>query len=82
MRKPPALIIPACSSAVMGVGAKRKSGSHMWSGNWADLLMAPTKSSNVTAVAPLSSKPPTFSNVIGVAADRSNNTENSMVPQS
>ena len=49
-RKPPALIIPACRKAVTGVGAYRESGSHMWKGNCADLLMALMKMTMVIAL--------------------------------
>ena len=42
MRKPPALMIPACIRADTGVGASIVSGSQLWKGNCADLVIAPS----------------------------------------
>jgi hypothetical protein len=39
-RNPPALMMPACIRAETGVGASIVSGSQLWKGNWADLVMA------------------------------------------
>ena len=44
IRKPPALMIPACMRADTGVGVSSTSGSQLWKGNWADLRSAPSTS--------------------------------------
>ena len=44
-RKPPALMMPACIRAETGVGASIVSGSQLWKGTWADLVIAPSTSS-------------------------------------
>ena len=42
IRKPPALMMPACMRAETGVGVSIVSGSHPWKGNWADFRTAAT----------------------------------------
>ena len=44
MRKPPALMIPACMKAETGVGVSMVSGSQPWKGNCADFSAAHTAS--------------------------------------
>src|SRR3954467_717315 len=44
-RKPPALMMPACSSAETGVGVSITSSSQPWKGSWADFSSAPAASS-------------------------------------
>ena len=64
-------MMPACIRAETGVGVSIVSGSQVWKGNWADLVIAPT--ANSTAAAPASAPP-------GVAASR-NSAGISSVPK-
>ncbi len=47
---PAATMVAACISALMGVGPSMASGSHVWSGNWADFPMAPKNNPRVAHV--------------------------------
>ena len=80
IRKPPALMIPACNSACTGVGAYSERGSQTCMGNWADLLMPPMKRSSVTAVAPLISHPGAGDSMTGAATALVKSAGNSKVP--
>ena len=48
MRKPPALIKPACIRADTGVGVSRVSGSQLWKGSCADFIRAAATTSQAT----------------------------------
>ena len=52
IRKPPALMMPACINAETGVGVSIVSGSQLWNGNCADFSIAHSairKTASVTA---------------------------------
>ncbi len=59
MKMPAVTMVAAWIRAEMGVGPSMESGSHTWSGNWADLPMAPTKSSRQMTVSTCHWAPPT-----------------------
>ena len=55
---PATTIVAEWTSALTGVGPSMASGSQTWSGNCADLPMAPRKNNTAAAVMTVSDKPP------------------------